>query len=119
MKAQPEPLRLTDSPWLWTLLFSLMALIGTALIAPKFDKRQRQIENRFLGREQAAHERSRRAAGLPPIDLAVDSQEPDAVAKPRMVPLWTLGTVAALAAIVSAGMLTREIYPRIERRRER
>ena len=56
--------RLTDSPWFWGLTFSVMALVGIGLIAPKFDKRQRQVEGRFLGRQQSAIERERRAAGL-------------------------------------------------------
>jgi transcription-repair coupling factor (superfamily II helicase) len=53
--------------WLWAALFSLMALAGVAAIAGKFDIRQRQIEGRFLGRQQSAIERDRRAAGLPAV----------------------------------------------------
>jgi hypothetical protein len=104
-----EPYRVTDSPWFWALLFSLMALVGLGLISPKFDIRQRQIEGRFLGRQQAAEERARRAAGLPPVDLAEQAQERDAVAPKRIVPLWTLATLAAVAAGGSALMLRREI----------
>ena len=97
----PEPYRLTDSPWFWAFLFALVSLAGIGLIAPKFDVRQRQIEGRFLGRQQAAEERARRVAGLPPIDLAV--------APGRIVPLWTLATLAALAAGGSGWMLRREL----------
>ncbi|NDC63658.1 MAG: hypothetical protein EBZ59_06655 [Planctomycetia bacterium] len=105
---QPEPRRLTDSPWFWGLLFSLTALAGLGLIAPKFDRRQRQIEGRFLGRQQAAIERARRAEGLPPIDLAAEARDRDTVAPRRIVPLWTLATAAAAAAIGSGIMLARE-----------
>ena len=104
-----EPYRLTDSPWFWALLFSLMALVGLGLIAPKFDVRQRQIEGRFLGRQQAAEERARRAAGLAPVDLAEQARDREAVAPKRIVPLWTLATLAAVAASGSAVMLRREI----------
>ena len=52
--------RLIDSPWLWGLMFSLMALVGLGLIRPKFDVRQSQIEGRFLGRRQSTVERWRR-----------------------------------------------------------
>ena len=97
------------SPWFWTLLFSLMALVGLGLIAPKFDVRQRQIEGRFLGRQQAAEERARRAAGLAPVDLAEQARDREAVAPKRIVPLWTLATLAAVAASGSAVMLRREI----------
>jgi hypothetical protein len=103
-----EPTRLTDSPWFWALLFSLMALVGLGLIAPKFDVRQRQVEGRFLGRQEAAIERQRRAAGLPPVDLADEARDREVVAPRRIVPLWTLGAAAAAAAAGSAIMLARE-----------
>jgi hypothetical protein len=101
--------RLTDSPWFWGLMFSVMALVGIGLIAPKFDKRQRQVEGRFLGRQQSAIERERRAAGLPPVDLADTAQDPGLVAPQRIVPLWTLAIAAGAAAAGSAVMLRREI----------
>lgn len=104
----PEPSRITDSPWFWALLFSLMALVGIGLIGPKFDVRQRQIEGRFLGRERLAVERSRRASGLPPIDLAEEARDRDVAQPRRIVPLWTLATAAGLAAIGSGIMLLRE-----------
>ncbi|MFM8893410.1 MAG: hypothetical protein ACKOTB_17660 [Planctomycetia bacterium] len=104
----PEPFRLTDSPWFWALAFSLTALLGIGIIAPKFDRRQRQIEGRFLGRQQAAMERTRRAAGLPAVDLAEEALDREVVARKRIVPLWTLAAVAAAAASASAIMLRRE-----------
>jgi hypothetical protein len=101
--------RLTDSPWFWGLMFSVMALVGIGLIAPKFDKRQRQVEGRFLGRQQSAIERERRAGGLPPVDLADTAQDRELVAPQRIVPLWTLAIAAGAAAAGSAVMLRREI----------
>ena len=106
---QPRPpFRPTDSPWFWGLMFSAMALVGIALIAPKFDRRQRQVEGRFLGRQESAVERQRRAAGLPAIDLADSAREPDPEPRQRIVPLWTLASLAAAAALGSAAMLARE-----------
>jgi len=99
---------LTDSGWFWATLFSVMALVGIALIGPKWDWRQRQLESRFLGREQAASERQRRAAGLPPVDLAETAADREAVAPGRIVPAWTLAALAAGAAVTSAAMLWRE-----------
>ena len=103
-----QPFRLTDSPWFWATAFSLMALVGMGLISPKFDARQRQVEGRFLGRQQAAIERSRRAAGLPPVDLAEEARDRELAQPRRIVPLWTLATAAGLAAIGSGVMLHRE-----------
>jgi hypothetical protein len=112
-KSPPHPL--PDSPWFWGLLFSVMALVGLGLIAPKFAKRQGQLERRFLGREQAAFERQRRFEGLPATDLADTAREPmpfDGAAGAgqgdTIVPLWTLAIGAGLAAAGSAAMLVRE-----------
>ncbi len=98
---------LTDSGWFWGLVFSLTALAGIGLIAPKFAIRQRQVEGRFLGRQAAADERARRAEGLAARDLAEHARDRDEVQRHRIVPLWTLATAAAAAA-GSGAMLWRE-----------
>ena len=106
----PPPARppLTDSGWFWATLFSLMALVGLALISPKWDWRQRQLEGRYLGRSQAANERQRRVVGLEPVDLAETAAERDAVAPGRIVPQWTLVTLATASLVGSGWMLWRE-----------
>jgi hypothetical protein len=103
-----EPYRITDSPWFWGLLFALVGLVGMGLIAPKYAVRQRQIESRYLGRQQAAEERARRQAGLPAIDLADSASSREEVAPRQIVPLWTLATGAALAALACGTMLLKE-----------
>ena len=108
MEPSHQPFRVVDSPWFWAASFSLMALVGIGLIARKFDVRQRQVEGRFLGRQQAAIERSRRAAGLPPVDLSEEARDRELAQPNRIVPLWTLATAAGLAAIGSGVMLHRE-----------
>lgn len=105
-RAPPRPL--TDSVWFWSGMFSLMALAGVAAIAGKFDARQRQIESRFLGRQEAARERERRGAGMPEIDLADAARDRSEVAPDRIVPLWTLVSLAAMATVSSFVMLARE-----------
>jgi hypothetical protein len=107
-----ETFRITDSPWFWGLVFAAMSLVGMALIGPKFERRQGQIEGRFAGREQAHLERQRRAAGLPPIDLSAETKDADTTRPTRIVPLWTLVTLATVAAACSAAMLAREIRGR-------
>jgi len=104
----PESHPLTDSPWFWGLLFSLMSLAGALLIAPKYEFRQRQVEGRFLGRQAAAIERERRSAGLEPVDLAAEARDREEAQPGRIVPLWTLTTAATVAAVASAAMLWRE-----------
>ena len=99
---------LTDSGWFWAMLFSLMSLVGIALIGPKWDWRQRQLEGLFLGRQQADQERQRRVAGLAPIDLAEAAVDREAAAPQRIVPQWTLVTLASVSLTVSAVMLWRE-----------
>ena len=99
---------LTDSGWFWGLAFALVSLVGIGLIAPKFDVRQRQIEGRFLGRQKAAIERQRRAAGLEPEDLADAARDRDDAQPGRIVPLWTLAAGALAAAAGCGAMLVRE-----------
>ena len=88
--------------------FSVMALVAVGVIGPKWDWRQRQLEGRYLGREQAAVERQRRTSGLDPVDLAETAVEREAIAPGRIVPAWTLASLAAAAAAASAFMLWRE-----------
>ena len=108
-EATDDPSRgLSDSPWFWALLFSLMALAGALLIAPKYEFRQGQVEGRFLGRQAAAVERERRSAGLEPVDLAAVARDREEAQPGRIVPLWTLAAAAAAAAAASAAMLWRE-----------
>lgn len=105
---EPAGPPLTDSGWFWALLFSVMALVGIGLIGPKWAWRQRQLESRYVGREQAAAERQRRLAGEEPVDLAEAATEPAVAAPDRIVPAWTLVTIAAVAAAGSGAMLWRE-----------
>ena len=99
---------LTDSGWFWAVMFSSMSLVAIGLIGPTWDWRQRQLEGRYLGREQAAAERRRRAEGLEPVDLAESAAAREAVASGRIVPAWTLTAFAAAAAAASSLMLWRE-----------
>ena len=105
----PSPVfKLIDSPWLWGLMFSFMALVGLGLIRPKFDVRQSQIEGRFIGRRQSTVERWRRQSGLEEIDLADSAIDPSTVKPKRIVPLWTLASAATVSICGCGYMLYRE-----------
>jgi hypothetical protein len=99
---------LTDSPWFWVVAFSLMGLVGLAGIAGKYDRRQAQIEGRFLGRENLAAERARRVAGLEPEDLAESAGEPAMRPRERLIPLWPIALALGGIATASGWMLLRE-----------
>src|SRR5213080_3023413 len=49
-----RPRSIADSPWFWAYLFGTAALIALALIGPKFQSRQAQIERQYQGRQRAA-----------------------------------------------------------------
>jgi hypothetical protein len=100
--------RLTDSPWFWGLLFSVMGLVSLALMAPKYDRRQGQIEGRYLGRGQLAVERARRAAGEEPMSLAEDAVEMEEAPRSRLIPLWPIAVMATVASAACGWMLVRE-----------
>jgi ABC-type uncharacterized transport system permease subunit len=43
----------TDSPWLWIAIFLCGALIALALMMPKFQRRQLQLERQYEARQAA------------------------------------------------------------------
>jgi hypothetical protein len=45
--------KLDNSPWLYVTAFGLMSCIGILAIKPKFDQRERSIENKYIGRVAA------------------------------------------------------------------
>ena len=49
---RPRQPALSDSPWFWTYLFCTAALVGLALAAPKYARRQTQLERQFLARQE-------------------------------------------------------------------
>lgn len=52
MSAPASSRSLADSPWLWGYLFGVAALIALLLIAPKYARRQEQLERQFEGRQR-------------------------------------------------------------------
>jgi hypothetical protein len=99
---------ITDSPWFWVLIFSLMALGALAAISGKYGRRQANIEQKYQARERIAEER---AARNNPDDgtRSDDRLGPRQFATPgdTFVPLWPLAAILVVVALVAAIMLYR------------
>lgn len=102
------PAQLADSPWLWLLVFSGMALFAIAVIHGKYNRRQAGIELRSQARDATVHRESGKA------DARVE--EP-----PTATSLGAIVAVLAILAILSAAQLFiqfgRKRLGRSERRR--
>lgn len=99
---------LTDTPWYWVLIFSLMALAALVAIGPKYGPRQAGIERQYQARERVAEKitaenNSKDAARIDDRDGRRAFATPDH----QLIPLWPLATLLTLIAIVSAVMLIR------------
>ena len=92
-----------------------MALVGLFVIGPKFVRRQRQIENRFLGRERLAAQRTqlfKESPFNPQYDATANDPaiiEPDqSHHSSPIIPLWPLASLSLVLILISSLMLFRE-----------
>jgi hypothetical protein len=97
LKSQGQPsVSVTESPWFWTMLFSLAALAAVFTIGPKFERREAGIEQKFHARE--------RALGREAFDKPAEDAEPSPTNSWR--PIFTLGPIAGtLMCIAVVGMV--------------
>ena len=86
--AAPRPV--TDSPWFWAYLFGTFALIALALAAPKFGRRQVQIEREAQGRMRAAQNLNGQE---PTVEMSTEG-DTQITLQPLFVALAVLTTVA-------------------------
>jgi hypothetical protein len=106
--AREEGLPLTDSPWFWLLVFSLMALLALLAIGGKYGRRQTRLELQYQARERIAErgaEKNNPAAAARTNDQA--SRRDFASPGNNLIPLWPLAALLFLIAIFSATMLSR------------
>ena len=92
--SMPKP-PITDAPWFWLLIFSMMALVALVAIGPKYGRRQEIVERRFEARRETARRVHETEAGGS-TDL-----RPTATAQGEhhlLVPLW--GLYASVGAVV-------------------
>lgn len=93
---------LGESPWFWTLLFSLVGTLALGMMHHRYAARQQAIERRFYAREHFARQalEGRVAAEDLPARVAPDAG--------LAIPLWPMAVLFAMLAVTSAGMLYRE-----------
>lgn len=88
---------ITDSPWFWVLLFSVMGVVALGAISGQYGKRQVRLERQYQARERLA-------------DDAVGDPERGDYSEPgdTLVPIWPLAIVLAGVAIIATVMLIRD-----------
>jgi Flp pilus assembly protein TadB len=109
----PKP-SLTDSPWFWVLAFSSMALLALAVLgySGKYDRRQSNIEQKYQARDRTAAQLEKDLAannlGASPRIDEPDAHRPYSTPGNELIPIWPLGILLGLIAVVAARMLQRE-----------
>ena len=99
---------ITDSPWFWVLIFSVMGLLALAVIGGKYGRRQANIERQYQARERVAEKLA--AENNPAAaDRIENSDARRAYATPgdQLVPIWPLAILLGLVVVVAAAMLYR------------
>jgi hypothetical protein len=92
-----EQTHLTDSPWFWVLLFSVVALISLFAISGQYGKRQSRLERQYQARERIRTD----AIGEP-------GRREYSSADDTLVPIWPLAVVLGGVAVFAAVKLRRE-----------
>src|SRR5688572_13037887 len=100
---------ITDSPWFWVRVFSLMALATLLVIGPKYGRRQAAIEQKYQALERIEEKKAAgnsSAADARTEDLA--DRRPFAQPGETLVPLWPLAAILLIVALFASIMLRRE-----------
>ncbi len=101
MASREQP-PVTDSPWFWGLLFSVVALIALGAISGQYGKRQARLERQYQARERIQNDQLGDAA-------AGDSARRDYSSPEKtLIPIWPLAALLGSAILFSAVMLSRE-----------
>ena len=95
---------ITDSPWFWVLMFSLVSFGALVAIGGKYGHRQAEIEREYQARERIAAGNVADGLGAAPRPYAT----PDTT----LIPLWPLAVVLGLVAAAAGAMLVRERWGR-------
>jgi hypothetical protein len=106
--ATDEHAAVTDSPWFWVLIFSVMGLLALAVIGGKYARRQANIERQYQARERVA-ERIATENNPAATDRIEDSDARREYATPgdQLLPIWPLAVLLGIVVVVAAAMLYR------------
>lgn len=89
---------ITDSPWFWVMLFSLMSIGALLAIGGKYGHRQAGLERQYQARERVMEGQESAAETNP---------RPYATADDTLIPLWPLAVALGALSALSVVMLVR------------
>lgn len=93
---------ITDSPWFWVLLFSLVGLIALATISGQYGKRQARLERQYQARERI------RAGATGDGAVGDPARRDYSTPEKTLVPIWPLAIALGGTVVFAAVMLARE-----------
>lgn len=97
---------ITDSPWFWVLLFSIVGLIALGGISGQYGRRQARLERQYQARERIA-------AGEVGDNAGEDPERHEYATPDRtLVPIWPLAILLGGVILLAAVMLGRELQRR-------
>jgi hypothetical protein len=102
---------ITDSPWFWVLVFSLVGLVGLAAIRDKYGKRQAGIERQYQARERTAEQAAVAGKDGEAADAIHTTDVPlPAYATPghNLISIWPLFVLLVVVGVAAAILLARE-----------
>jgi hypothetical protein len=102
--SQQEPL--TDSPWLWSALFTAVGLSALIATGGRLGKRQANIENKYQARAAVASGlvKVEEQGGQMSARGAPEYSTPEAT----VIPLWPVEVILGMICAASVVMLVRQ-----------
>ncbi len=97
-----EQAPVTDSPWFWVLLFSVVGLIALGGISGQYGRRQARLERQYQARERIAEGEVGDRADRDP------ARRDYATPQHTLIPIWPLAALLAGVIVLAAVMLRRE-----------
>src|SRR5688500_12702776 len=104
-----ESSSLTDSPWFWVMMFSLVALGALAAIGGKYGRRQAAIERQYQARTRVAEQQA--SENNLTDDTRTDQQTASrnvAMSGDTLIPIWPLAILLISVALFAGIMLIRD-----------